>query len=73
MSTAQQTAEMIQAAVMAERQRCYDIVLESPYVVKGKATGKAVAFDCLARIRSGESPTVFCDGRLMPGASEAQP
>lgn len=62
--TDQRTAEMIHAAVMAERQRCYDIVLESPFLVQGRATGKAVAFDCMARIRSGESPKVFCDVRL---------
>lgn len=49
----------IEAAVMAERQRCYDIVLESPYVIKGRPSGKAVAFECMARIRSGEQPKVL--------------
>jgi ApbE superfamily uncharacterized protein (UPF0280 family) len=54
-------SEAIKAAVLAERQRCYDIVLEAPYLMKGRMAMacKELAFDITSRIRSGEAPTIL--------------
>jgi len=65
-------AEAIKAAVLAERQRCYDIVLEAPYLMKGRMAMacKELAFDITSRIRSGEAPTLL--GRANVTATLAQ-
>ena len=53
------SANEIAAAVIAERQRCYDLAIEAPFRARSRAGVKEICFDITQRIRDGEAPLLL--------------